>query len=201
MTNREKLLHLKFLNALMHEKKLSIHVLEAGKDLLVSNVSGVDYESRFQSIEEEIDFWERVCVIENRFAVSLDVADSISQEDYDLVIYLSDLITEDEVISTWGSAIFTGIIDNRFRENLLGMDDTPMAISYVGTCTITLWRTAMTIDFMRTYKMAYIKDLEKTKKKVAVLEDGDTLKITFVPGSDKTQIDTTRIPASLSQPE
>ena len=199
LTNREKLLHLKFLNALMHEKKLSIHVLEAGKDLLVSNVSGVDYESGFQSIEEEIDFWERVCVIENRFAVSLDVADSISQEDYELVIYLSDLITEDEVISTWGGAIFTGIIDNRFRENLLGMDETPMAISYVGTCTITLWRTPMTVEFMRTYKMAIIKDLKKTKRKVAALEDGDALKITFVPGSDKTQIDTTRIPASLLQ--
>ena len=103
--------------------------------------------------KSELILWERVCVIENRFAVSLDVADSISQEDYELVIYLSDLITEDEVISTWGGAIFTGIIDNRFRENLLGMDDTPMAISYVGTCTITLWRTPMTVEFMRTYKI------------------------------------------------
>ena len=201
LTNREKLQHLKFLNALIKVKKLSIHVLEAGKDLLVSIVNGVDYNSGFPSIEEEIDFWERICVIENRFDVSLDVSNSISQEDYDLVIYLSNLITQNEVISTWGGAVFTGIIDNRFRENLLGMDGTPMAISYVGTCTITLWGTAMTVDFMRTYKMAFIKDLEKTKKKVAALDDGDTLKITFVPGSDKTLIDTTIIPASLIQPE
>ena len=79
------------------------------------------------------------------------------------------------------------------------MDGKPMAISYVGTCTITLWGTAMTVDFMRTFKMAYIKDLERIKQKVAVLDEGDTLKITFIPGTDNIQVDTTKIPPALIQ--
>lgn len=91
------------------------------------------------------------------------------------------------------------ITKNPLDSRSLRMDDTPMAISYVGTCTITLWGTPMTVEFMRTYKMANIKDLEKTKKIVAALENGDALKITFIPGSDKTQIDTIIIPASLLQ--
>lgn len=199
LTSQEKLQNLRFIHALMLGKPLCLHILDIGQDLLHSKVNDVNYDSGFPSIEAEVDFWERVCVIENRFSVSLDVDARISKEDYDLVIYLSNLIRQEKVTTKWGSVVFTGIIDNRFRENLLKMDGKPMAISYVGTCTITLWGTPMTIDFMRTFKMAYIKDLERIQKKVAVLDNGDTLKITFIPGTDNTQVDTTRIPPALME--
>lgn len=178
-------------------KGVLLHLLDIGQDIIASKVNGIGYDSGVPSIEIEIDFWKRVCAIENRFSVSLDVDKSISQGDYNLVIYLSNLISEDEVTTKWDSASFTGIVDNRFRKNLLEMDGRPMALSYVGTITITLWGTEMTVVFMRTYKMAYIKDLEKTKRKVAVLDDGDSLKVTLIPGSDKTQVDTTKIPIDL----
>lgn len=197
LNNQERLKNLQFIQALMQEKTLNLHLLDIGQDIIASKVNGIGYDSGFPSIENEIDFWKRVCAIENRFSVSLDVDKSISQGDYNLVIYLSNLISEDEVTTKWDSASFTGIVDNRFRKNLLEMDGRPMALSYVGTITITLWGTEMTVDFMRTYKMAYIKDLEKTKRKVAVLDDGDTLKVTLIPGSDKTQVDTTKIPIDL----
>ena len=48
--------------------------------------------------------------------------------------------------------------------------------------------------YMRSYKTAKIKDFEKIKKKVAVLEDGDSIKITMIPGDSNIVIDTLHIP-------
>ena len=67
-------------------------------------------------------------------------------------------------------------------------------LSYVGTYGVVIFDANIEFKYMRSYKTAKIKDFEKIKKKVAVLEDGDSIKITMIPGDSNIVIDTLHIP-------
>lgn len=155
------------------------------------------YKTGFASIDEEIDFLDRICAIEDYFNVRLNPAGKISEEEYQSVIHISDLVRKDMVCTTWSEMTFTGILDRHFREELIAMDTELYMFSYVGTGKIELFGASFDFKFMRSFKCAYMVDYEKVKKKAEVLDDGDSIKITFRAGKDNTAIDTLNIPDKL----
>ena len=81
------------------------------------------------------------------------------------------------------------------------MDSEFYMFSYVGTGAIELFGTSFSFRFMRCFNCAYIVDYERVKKKAEVLDDGDSIKITFRAGKDHTVIDTLKIPDQIMQNE
>ena len=159
----------------------------------------MNYPTRFASVAEEIDFLERVCSIEDYFNTTLNINGEISHNDYEMVIEISDLIRNEEVTGTWVETTFTGTIDQNFREKLLSMDDESFALSYVGIGHAAFFGADIEFRFMRTLQSAKLKDVERVKQKVEVLDDGDDIKLTFCSGEEKTVIDTLNIPEKMNQ--
>jgi len=195
--NREWLNYVKFMDAISKEKDIHIYVLSAGEDIIAGNINKVNYQPAFSSIEEEMDFLERVCTIEDYFNITLDVCGELREEEYSIIIQISDLIQNDEVIGTWNEAVFSGIISQVFREKVLSMDDVPYTFSFVGNSCVTLFGTEIELSYMRTYKCARVKDLEKLKKKVEILDDDDVIKFTVCAGENNEIITTLKIPNSM----
>ncbi len=198
VNNRDLLKYVQFMDALSKEKELHVYLLEKGVDFFSGKNNGPDYKSGFKSIDEEIDFLERVCVIEDYFKTSLDLTGAISDEEYNAVIRISKLIMNEELSSIWSEATFTGILDQRFRTELLSMDEYWPMFSYVGTCLVDLFGAHLEYKQMCTYKNAYVVDYEKVKQKAALLSDGDHITITFRPRTDNTMIETLKIPEEFS---
>ena len=92
---------------------------------------------------------------------------------------------------------FTGIVDQHFREELMTMDSEFHMLSYVCTGKIELFGASFEFRFMRSFKCAYIVDYEKVKKKVEILDDGDSIKLTFRAGEDSSVIDTLNVPDEI----
>lgn len=191
--NKELLNYARFMKALKDVKDIHVYVLEAGEDIIAGYIDSARLETGFQSIEEEIDFFERVCFIEDYFNVVFQLERTISKGEYEAVIMISDLVQKDEVTGSWENASFTGKLDQHFREEILSMEDKTHSFSYVGVHHVELFGAEFEFRFMRTFNCVCIDNLEKLKKKVEVLDDGDDIKITIKPGDDKTCIETIRI--------
>lgn len=195
--NKEWLEYVRFMNAVSKEKDIHIYVLYAEEDIIAGNINNVNYTPAFASIDEECDFLERVCEIEDYFNVTLDICGELKQNEYNTVIRVSDLIRNNEVTSTWNEAVFTGIMTQTFREKVLSMNNGQYAFSYVGVERINLFGAEFELKYMRTYRCAKVKELEKLKRKVEVLDDEDDIKFTVFAGEDKSTVVSLKIPDTL----
>lgn len=198
-TNKELLNYVRFMSTLSKEKDLHIYVLALGEDIIAGYINDMNYRTGFGSVEEEIDFLERVCAIEDYFGVTLSPHGEISNKEYEAVLHISDLIRNDEVKGTWSEATFTGIMSQHFREELINMDKELYMFSYVGFSHVDLFGAEFEFRFMRTFNSAKMVDFEKVKRKAEVLDDGDDIKITFRAGEDKGTIDTLKIPDKIER--
>lgn len=198
-TNKELLNFAQFMSTLSREKDLHIYVLDLGEDIIAGYINDINYETGFVSVDEEIDFLERVCAIEDYFGVVLTPRGEISNKEYEAVVHISDLIRNDEVSGTWSEATFNGIMSQHFRDELITMDKELYMFSYVGISHVKLLGAEFEFRFMRTFKSARMVDFEKVKRKAEVLDDGDDIKITFIAGDDKGTIDTLKIPEKIER--
>lgn len=196
-TNKELLKYAQFMSTLSREKNLHVYGLELREDIIAGNINDINYKTEFASLDEEIDFLERVCAIEDYFGVVLSPCGEISNREYEAVLYISDLIRNNEVRGRWSKATFTGVMSQHFRNELLRMDNKLYMFSYVGTSHVELFGAEFEFRFMRTFKCARMVDFEKVKRKAEALDDGDEIKITFMAGDDKETIDTLKIPEKI----
>ena len=196
-SNRDILQYVKFISALEKYKDIHIHDLSKEKDWIAGHIENLGYKSGFPSIEEEIDFIERVCIIEDYFDVILKPEGDISIHEIEETQMISNLIQNELVPSQWNQATLTGIIDQDSRQRILTMKDEPFMFSYVGISQVKLFGAQFDVKFLRTYISAQIVDLKKLKKKVELMDDGETIKIQLMPSNDTTAADTLRIPADI----
>ncbi len=192
--NRELLNYVRFMSTLSREKDLHIYVLTQGEDIIAGYINDFDYRTGFSSVEEEIDFLDRLCVIEDYFNVHLSPCREISNSEYSSVFVVSDLIRNEQVIRTWNEVTFTGEMSQQFRKELTTLDKKQYEFSYVGVIHIDLFGAEFEFQIMRTFKCATVVDIEKVKQKAEVLDDGESITITFRAGEDNSVIDTLRIP-------
>ena len=192
--NHELLNYVRFMSTLSKEKDIHIYMLSRGEDLIAGYINDIDHKLGFLSFEEEIDFFERVCTIEDYFHVQLSPRGEISNSEYNIVVYISDLIRNDQVTGTWNEVTFTVLISQHFREKLTTLDKELYMLSYVGVSNVDLFGAEFEFRFMRSFKCATLIDIDKVRRKAEVLDDGDNIKITFRAGNDKTAIDTLKIP-------
>lgn len=195
--NCELLNYVKFMDELSRVKDLHIFALSQQKDFVAGTIMDVNYKTGFPSVEEEIDFLERVCIIENYFHVSLNITGQISEEEYRLTLRISDLVMNNEVQFTWSEASFTGCIGSEFRQHLNNWESLEITISYVAHSDVNLFGVSFEMSHMRTYKKAVMKDFEKVKQIVSLMDDGDPIKICFIPGQDDVAFDTLHIPDEM----
>lgn len=187
-----------FMDELERVKELNIYALRERTDFVAGVVDGVNYHSGFPSVAEEIDFLKRVCAIADYFRVEMRVSGDISEEDFQSVYRISELILKDEVELTWEEVSFTGVMGPEFRRQLSKLDAPIDMLSYVGVCEVDMFGAQFDFRFMRTFRSAVVQESDRIKRLASCLEDGEPIKMKFVPGDDKGAFDTLHIPENLA---
>lgn len=201
-TYQELLQYYKFIRALLKNKDLHVYVLESHADLIAGLMNENSFPQRNEAeLETRIEYLERICIIEKYFKVKFTQYEDISEDDYKEIIWLSNLIRNGKNVFMWSDSTLKGIITPEFRKCMDEMDDKESIFAYQSNGTENLLGQTFSLSYMRYYKSAKIKDLEKLKKKLSVLDDGDTIKIVLVPGSDNTIEETLVVPSNLINPE
>ncbi len=194
---REMLNYKKFILGILQHDDLHVYSLEYQKDIFAGAINNFEAETGFASIEEEVDFLERICAIEEHFNVHLDLPEEISGREYQCIIQISDLLLKEQVEFTWNETEFNSVVSDHFKEALIKLETPISMLTYVGITDVNIFGAEFSFKFKRTYREAVMQDIGRIRRLVEQLEEGDPLRIKFKPGEDNTGFDTINIPDKL----
>lgn len=196
---RELLNYAEFMKNLMERRELHIYVLSMKKDFIAGNVDRVNYNTGFPSLELEIDFLKRICAIEDYFHVQMNIPAEFGEEECQAVYQLSELVMNEQVEVTWSEASCTAIMGSEFRKRLDDIETTIPNLSYVETYNVNLFGISFEYRHMYTFVSAKMNNVDKIRKLVSILDDGDPFQVTFVPGENNRGFDTLHIPEEMER--
>lgn len=192
--NKERLKCACFLEKLGSGGKLQIIDLQ-GEALLMDSflvsASDKDYKA-------EIELLKKLCAVEDYFNVSFDVDDGYDRDDVKIIYYLYDLINKESVEGTWETSSMTIILNQSFRERLEKSNGVMEALSYIGSCTISIFKVDIKYKLMRCFHSVQIKDYDKTLQLANLLEDGKSIEVHFIPKDNNEFYDTLHIPDNMT---
>ena len=190
-TKKSLLKYLRFTKSALSKSKFSIIALEFDAVLAEGNLDNFDYDSPFGNIDNEISFVEYITLIEDHYNTTIEIPEQIEEDDLEAVYYLGEALKYGEIKGSWKDGIFDFIIAEEFSGNIKNLGDKPFDLSLVAPVKVIIFEKEFPIPkIIRTFKNAQMKDLDKVKKKVEVLEDGDVIKVTFVAKGDNQYIET-----------
>ena len=81
--------YVRFMKDVEEGKIISVKSLELQEEFAKGRLDDFNYSSDFESIEEEVHFWEMVVAVENYFQTTIDTPKEIYDSEYSLLTELS----------------------------------------------------------------------------------------------------------------
>ena len=200
-SNRQHLKYSKFMKACENGGIVTIHMLSKDIDLMKGKISNPHYHSGFKDTDEEIDFLERICTVEDYLGKEIKLPETVTEGQYKTLLLISDLLRGKDINERWKNTTITGIVDQHFRESLISMGAGPHRLSLVGNGHRELFDEVVNIRYMQDFQEAYIDDYDRVKKLAELLNDGDTIKIKLISGKNDTCIETMNLPDRIKEQE
>ena len=160
--------------------KMTMKLLESDEVLAEGLLNSFSYNGGFSSVDEEIDFVSRIIDIEKYFARTINIPNELYQSDWDAVFYISDLLRGQTRYSEWSRYTFTLTVSNDLKNSIANTEDKEFSLSYVGIAKIPLWGEIYEVPIARTFEAGKFENLYSLKKRIAVLEKGDSIDAIFV---------------------
>lgn len=168
---------------------IEIKDLKRGEPFMAGKLDKFECQTGFTSIDEEIDFLERICDIEKYYSVDISVPDSFKEDEIFPIKYVSELIRGGTNEFPLGEVTFSGTLDDDLRKIINTSDNESEDFVVSAEATIDIWGTSIKLNICRTYKAVKLKDAEKLKKKLEVLDNGDPVNVTYVSGGEHVFVD------------
>lgn len=189
-SNKDILQSLRFTQECLNGGRLAIRMLNTERDFMTAIASHFSYDRGFNSIEEEIDFLTRVVDIEDYYDRTLNIPHDIYEKDAFLVSYVSELVRGEKNSFEWAELTINSVVSQKFRKQIQAMDENAHTLTGLGTCEVNIFGEVFDVPIIRQYRCAVINDLEKLKRKIDALEDGDPIKLKYRAGDDNIAEDT-----------
>lgn len=195
-TNKDILKYVHFMKNVEQKRIISIKSLELQEEFARGRLDEFSYKTDFDSLDEEVLFWEMVVKVEAYFKTSLNVPTEIYEKQYANVVYLYRLINNEQVVSSWDALSLPVEVTEKLKNEIAKWDETPFSLAYVGSVDVPLWGEIFTVPIIRRFLALKPKDLSKIKRKAEILDVGDEIRLEFIPGegAHSTWEDTIRNP-------
>lgn len=182
-TNAEALKYRMIIKKAGSASNISIKILPRNEVFVTSGRLGpVD----FDTLDAEIDFLQKVVAIEEFFETQLQIPQEISVADHKNIDYLYPMIKEGAYHGQWDNFVFTLSISDASKKSIADMQDKALALACSYNIEAELFGQTLRFAIIRRIDHAKIEDYEKVKAKLAVLDDGDEIKLKYVPSDDAT---------------
>ena len=178
-SNVELLNYYRFISSMARGGELQIKALSMNEVFVKGPATTADNDD----YSFEIHFLEMIVKIEKAFDCSFNLPKAISQNDYNTVEHLYMLLETGKYEGSWTNMDFEFTVTSITKQRVSELTDACYTLWYFCPATIDLFGTELQFPIMRNIKCAQVYDLEKTKRKVEVLDDGDLIKIKYIPGN------------------
>lgn len=184
-SNQELLNYYRFANAVNKGGTISVKLLRYDTALLSGKYSG----KTTKNYDTIIDILEKVIEIEQYFGVSITVPDKVSVSDNDVITYVYSMIKGIEYRRNWKSFDVELELSAASRKNIADMQNVELGVWLDRNATAEIFDATIRFSVRRFYPCVRVNDLAKLKEKARILEDGDKIKISFLPGSHTENTD------------
>ena len=181
-SNKEMLHCLKFFKHASLGADITIKELSQGEEFARGRTSNLDYVTGFDSIDNEIAFVQRVVDIESYFGDPINIPEEITKDDYYAVSYLATLVVGGENTGEWSKFECELTLTDGLKQKIATSDNRKFSLSYVGSVTVKLFDKEFEISAIKILDSVMYQDIDKLKLKANILDVGDIIKLTFVPG-------------------
>lgn len=197
-SHKTSLKYARFLKAAVNSGEIVIHLLEKDEDLLRGKIGNVNHNTGFRDIDQEIDFFERICDLEDYHNKEISIPAKITNKDYCKFLTISDLTRGRSNVGKWREMKINGVVDQNFREIINTTTSEPQRLLIVSTETEDVLGNSIQIKYMQDLREAIISDIDRLRQLVNLLHDGDAITIKLVAGGDCTWVKTMNIPEEIN---
>lgn len=182
-TNKDILQYVRFMKLATEKHKMEIRVLTIGENIMEGCFDSFVYQSDFLTIDEEIEFWEKIVAIEGYLGISIKIPDEMDEDDRGAVDYIYELINGEEYEGEWTETVFSFTLNEQFRKKIADMKEEAYSVSFVGDISVPLFEERYHFNIRRRYEKVKVDCLKKLKDKAEILDIGDSIKIRYVPAT------------------
>lgn len=177
--NEDILKSVTFIKRMSEGTELSIKVLSLGDMLAKAKYNNYTYNGAFKSIDDELDFYNQIVIIEKYFGKKIVVPNEIYKQDLDKISYLSTLIQKNEYVDSWSTLTVSVPLTGSLKKCIISSDNAPFFITCDENCSIKLFGILLEFSIICRYSPAIYADFERLKQKVDVLDIGDEIKLVY----------------------
>ena len=186
-SNKDLLQYLRFLKRASSGAVMMIKVLSLGEELAKAKCINLDYRG-FDSIDDELAFLEKIVKIEHYFDEQITIPEEIYHDDFRTISYLATLIQGNECTGSWNKFECSMPLTEDLQKKIAKTDDTKFCLSYVGSISVTLYDKTYELPVIKTLDCVKYQNIERLKQKAEVLDVGDDIKLSFLPGDGQNGI-------------
>ena len=178
-TNRELLRYRLFLKKASVANKITVKALAENTELLsAGKLSPID----IAQLDAEIVFLERVVAIERYFGIAFCIPQELRPGDHSLIHRLYSMIEHGVYQGKRKHFDFTLEVSELSRSSINGMaEDAGFSLAYAEDTSVTLFGQAIKFPLLRRIDGAKVDDLGELKRKIAALNDGDEIRLRYIP--------------------
>lgn len=187
-SNKAMLDYARIIKKAEQNETISVKVLKLGKILASGTLGDVVYQSMFDSIDEEISFFEMIVAIEEYFKTTISLPTEIMTNEYNNACYIYELIKGNINRNYWDKLEFTIELTENLRKTIIMWDEKPYSIALLNTIEVPLWGEKYKLPIIRRYISVKPENNERLGEKVKVLDLGDLINLVYLPGSGEKGI-------------
>lgn len=167
--------------------KMSLIDLETQKVFFTTESMKFDEPEEFQNIDKRLLLLSDLLRIENELDVEFQLPDLIEEEDFDKIHILKSIIEEKEIATSIEN--FSAVFDDKLalKKMIYEIEDNPIMVTGNEQKTIDLFNVKFeNIKVTHRFENLVVKDPDRIKKKLDLLDEGETVKVEFIPGTKNT---------------
>lgn len=183
--NKEYLTYVRMMFHATKGEEIEVYSCELKSLIVRGKTEDVEYKTGFDSIEEEIDFLERICDIEEYLQTEIIIPESIYLNDYELVHYLSDLVRGTINNQKCENFRLPCEVTQELRQYVKEIVEEIISLELLISYKVILFEKEHFVKVLRTIEHVQLADKDILIK-LNYMKDGEIIFLDYTPGIGST---------------
>ena len=167
-----------FLKKVMSARSISLKSLQQN-EIIASSKNSLSMQD-CERIDNEIGFLQKVVAIENQFHIDLNIPEEITVRDHLVIDRIYSMITVGEYRGVTARFTIAFDLSQELRNAVCDFEHKPSDLAWVAKDEVSLFNQNISVPIIRRVDHLRIEDIDHVKAKLQVLDNEDTIRITFI---------------------
>ena len=185
-SNAASLRYRRFIKKAMAARNIALKSLQQN-EVIVSSKINLTLQN-CEQIDDEIEFLQKIVTIEDYFHIELDIPKVITEGDNLVIGRLYSMITFGEFAGVTNKLKMSFDLSQEIRNAIYDFERKPEELAWITEEEVNLFDQKISVPIIRRFDHLCIEDIDRIKAKLQVLDNEDTIRITFINSDGNPEI-------------